>query len=174
MRNFLITGKPGSGKSTLIQKLMDRYKDRNISGIVTPDMRRGHKRYGFKIIDIASGNEEILASVDVKSDKKVSKYGVDMEAIGRIMDKWMESFEDAGIFMVDEIGKMELYSEKFKRVVRSVLDSDKPVIATIQMSRDPFCEKIKKRGDSEVLFLTKENKDEIFDKITSALDSAVS
>lgn len=159
--NFLITGKPGTGKSTLIRKLMDRYSDRNISGIVTPDIRKDHKRYGFKIIDIASGHEEILASVDIKSGEKVSKYGVDVKAVDRIMDKVMESFRDADIFMVDEIGKMELFSEKFKRAVIKILESDKPVIATVHQSKNAFSEKIKKRRDAEIFILRRENQDEV-------------
>lgn len=78
--------------------------------------------------------------MDVKSDIRVSKYGVNIQAVDLIMDKLMESFEDADIFLVDEIGKMELYSEK-----------------------------IKQRGDSKVFTLNTKNQDEVFNEITSAL-----
>src|SRR2546425_9332008 len=59
---FLITGNPGSGKSTLMARLVEDIGDRQIAGLSTPEVRRGKVRVGFKMIDLATGEEEILAS----------------------------------------------------------------------------------------------------------------
>ncbi|MBD3414086.1 MAG: NTPase [Candidatus Aminicenantes bacterium] len=165
IQNILITGKPGCGKSTLVQKLRGCFKDRIISGIITPEIKKGGKRYGFKIIDLLSEKEEILSSVDIQSPHRVSKYHVDIKAIDRIMDEFIRNSETADILMVDEIGKMELYSDKFKQVIQRVLDSEKPVIATITLSQNPFIDTIKNRSDSKVLYLEKGNQESILNKI---------
>ncbi|MFZ8805383.1 MAG: nucleoside-triphosphatase, partial [Candidatus Calescibacterium sp.] len=46
---LIITGRPGSGKSTLIQKIVSRLKIMGISlsGVITPEIRRGKERIGF-------------------------------------------------------------------------------------------------------------------------------
>jgi len=171
-KNILITGKPGCGKSTLLQKLRNEFKGRKISGIITPEIRKGNQRYGFKIIDLSSGKEEIMASVDIQSKIRVSKYYVDVPAVNRIMNKFFEEFEKADMFMVDEIGKMELYSEKFKQTIKKILDSEKPVIATIALSRDPFIVRTKKRDDSKVFHLEKKNWERVLNEIKILCRSA--
>ena len=169
-KNILITGRPGSGKSTLIQILIDHFKDRKISGIVTPEIRKQNKRYGFKIIDIASGEEAIMASVDVKSSKRVSKYQVDVDAIDRILNKLEDGLNEADIIFVDEIGKMELYSQRFKETVEGILDSNKTVISTIQLSKNPFIKNIMKRGDCRVYFLDRDNQKEVLKSIKNEVN----
>ena len=169
-KNILITGRPGSGKSTLIQILIDHFKDRKISGIVTPEIRKQNKRYGFKIIDIATGEEEIMASVDVKSSNRVSKYQVDVDAINRISNKLEGGLNEADIIFVDEIGKMELYSQRFKDTVEGILDSNKTVISTIQLSQNPFIKNIMKRGDSKVYFLERDNQIKVLKSIKNEVN----
>jgi nucleoside-triphosphatase len=176
IKNILITGKPGSGKSTLIQKLTDHFNNKKIAGIATPEIRRKNKRYGFKIIDIFSGHEEIMASVDIKSNHRVSKYQVAVEAVDKILEKLHSNLNEAEIIMIDEIGKMELYSKKFKDMIKTILDSEKPVIATIQLSKNPFIKNIKSREDSKVYFLEKDQFEKtlrsIADKMRSLLSSS--
>jgi nucleoside-triphosphatase len=73
-----------------------------------------------------------MASVDIKSGHKVSKYQVDAEAVDRILDKLHSNLTDAKIIMIDEISKMELYSQKFKDMIKKIMDSNKPFIYFIQ------------------------------------------
>src|SRR5689334_22492393 len=102
---ILITGHPGCGKSTLIARLIEDIGDDQIAGLSTPEIRRRNVRVGFKIIDLATGEEEILASTSGKGPT-VGKYHVDVEAIDRIVEKTEASLPSANFIFIDEIGKM--------------------------------------------------------------------
>ena len=54
--NILLTGKPGVGKTTVIKKIIEKYK-KNISGFYTEEIREKGNRVGFRIkkTDIAEG-----------------------------------------------------------------------------------------------------------------------
>jgi len=162
--NIFITGNPGCGKSTLIQKFLDEISDKKVSGIITPEIRVNGARQGFKIIDLASGNEEILASVNIERGPGVSRYKVNVEGIERIMDKFLESYKDSEYVIIDEIGMMEFYSKKFRDTIEMVLNSNKTVIATLSKR---FVKEFKNKG--QIYNLGRDNFDEIYLKVLSQL-----
>lgn len=162
--NIFITGNPRCGKSTLIQKVLDEISDKKVSGIITPEIRINGIRQGFKIIDLTSRREEILASVNIKRGPGVSRYRVNVEGIDTIMDKFLENYKSSDYVIIDEIGMMEFYSKKFRETVRMVIDSDKKVLATISKK---FVKKYKDKGN--VYHLTRDNFDEIYNKVLAKL-----
>ncbi len=164
--NIFITGNPGCGKSTLIKELIDAFKDERIAGITTPELRKNGERYGFKIIDLHSGKEAIMASVDVKSKFKVSKYFVDVDAINKIVDEFLKSLEKADYVFIDEIGKMEFYSSRFKAILNDILNSNKIVIAAIGKQ---FINQFKNKG--EIIYLERERFEEVKIKILEKIKS---
>jgi len=111
-----------------------------------------------------------MASVDINSGKRVSKYQVDVHAIDRILNKLKSDLDKSEIILIDEIGKMELYSQRFKDVIHGILDSDKTVIATIQLSENPFIKHIMKRGDCRVYFLERGNQKEVLESIKNKVN----
>ncbi len=153
--NIFITGKPGCGKSTLILELIKDLKDKNkkIAGIITPEIREKTERKGFSIIDLASSKQEILASTQQKGHR-VSKYGVNISGIDSIVGEFEKSLGDANIVIIDEIGKMEICSEKFKSMLEKVFNSKKIVIATLHRS---LIEKYKDKG--KLIWLEKNKAD---------------
>ena len=162
--NIFITGNPRCGKSTLIQKVLDEISDKEVSGFVTPEIRIDGVRQGFKIIDLSSRKEEILASVNIKRGPGVSRYRVNVEGVDAIMDKFLESYETSEYVIIDEIGMMEFYSRKFRETVRMVLDSDKIIVSTLSKR---FVKRYKDKG--QVFFLTRENFDEIYNRVLSQI-----
>jgi len=164
MRNVLITGKPGCGKSTLINEIIKRLEDKKIAGIITPEIRKNSARYGFKIIDLKSKEEDILASVNIKTKFRVSKYFVNIEGIDKIVDKFLISFEDAEYIFIDEIGTMELYSKKFGELLNKIFSSNKKIVAVIHRN---LINNYKDKGI--VYYLEKENFDEVLNKILLSL-----
>ncbi len=163
--NIFITGNPRCGKSTLIQRLLDEISEKNVSGFITPEIRVEGVRQGFKIIDLASKEEEILASLNIKRGPSVSRYRVNVEGIDTIMDRFLESYENSEYVIIDEIGMMEFYSKKFRETVRMVLNSDKKVVATLSKR---FVKEYKDKG--QVHTLTRENFDEVYDRVLRQME----
>ncbi|MEF8832497.1 MAG: nucleoside-triphosphatase, partial [Candidatus Thermoplasmatota archaeon] len=84
--NIFITGPPRSGKSTLIGEILEEM-NLKAEGLRTPDIRENGKRKGFKLVDIDSGEEGILAHVDVEEGPKVSRYKVDLGDLRTFTEK---------------------------------------------------------------------------------------
>ncbi len=144
----------------MIQRLLDEISDKKVSGFVTPEIKINDVRQGFKIIDLVSKEEEILASLNIKHGPSVSRYKVNVEGIDSIMDKFLENYESSEYVIIDEIGMMEFYSKKFRETVRMVLSSDKKVVATLSKK---FVKEYKDKG--QIYTLTRENFDDVFDKV---------
>jgi nucleoside-triphosphatase len=77
------------------------------------------------------------------------------------------------IIILDEIGKMECFSETFKKAAIRALDSSNVVVGTITFGGDDFILGIKKRDDIEIHEVTPDNRDAlpgtIIKKITELL-----
>jgi nucleoside-triphosphatase len=170
IKNIFVTGLPGCGKTTLIKEILKELKI-PAKGFFTEEIRREGERIGFKIVTL-SGKEGILAEKGFKSSYKVSKYGVilrDLEEIG--VKEIEEGLKEDKIIIIDEIGKAEMFSEKFKEAVLAALNSQKKVLGTIKLTYDPFTDKIKKRNDTKVFYLTRENREKLKEEILCLFQS---
>ncbi len=171
IRNIFITGKPASGKTTLIMEII---KELNLDagGFYTLEIREKGVREGFKITTL-DGEEGILAHIDIKSPYEVSKYKVnirDLEEIG--VKSISDALKENKTVIVDEIGLMEMKSEKFKKAVLTALNSKGKVLGTIRLEHHPFTDKIKARKDTKIFHLTGENREEIKKEIIKLLESS--
>jgi len=157
LMNILLTGRPGIGKTTLIKKLID-VTSLSKGGFYTEEIREGGKRVGFSLITL-DGKKSTLASIKIKSPYRVGKYSVDVdgfEAIG--VEAIRKAMPTKELIIIDEIGKMELFSKKFRDVVIQALNTGR-VIATIKKGRSSFIDKIKSRRDVRLLEVNLENRD---------------
>ncbi|MHA1299451.1 MAG: NTPase [Candidatus Helarchaeota archaeon] len=171
--NILITGRPRTGKSTLIFKIIKALEaqGKKIGGILTPEIK-GRKRLGFKIIDVGSNREGTLAHINQKKGPKVSKYTVNMEDLENIGVKGIKyAIDKCDYIIIDEIGKMELFSKNFQDVILNALDTKK-VIGTIGYTLShPLAKQIKNRADVELIILTVENRDKITNELLRKVES---
>ena len=163
-KNILITGVPGIGKTTLIKKLVESFKSYHLAGFYTGEIRDGRIRKGFTLTSLY-GQESILSHVDIKSPCRLGKYGVDVTGFDRFLDTLDLLKPLNKILIIDEIGKMECFSEKFKMLVKRALDSGQVVLATIALRAGGFIDEIKKRKDVELYEITRINRDLIAEKI---------
>jgi len=138
---IMLTGEAGVGKTTIIQRVLEK-TDFQAGGFITGEIREQGRRVGFEINSL-SGENGILAHVNHQSQFKVGKYFVNLDDLERVGVTAIEkAIEEDELVVIDEIGKMELYSKKFKAAVRSVLDSGKLVLGSIMFQRSPFADGI--------------------------------
>jgi nucleoside-triphosphatase len=155
---LFLTGIPGIGKTSVIKKVAASLADHKIAGFYTEEIRDHNVRQGFALVTF-NGDRIVMAHVDSNSAFRVSKYGVDIAAIDRAVRIIMAENTSADLFLIDEIGKMECYSELFVEKVSTVLDSGKPVVATIALKGGGFISAVKNRPGTELWKITKQNRD---------------
>jgi nucleoside-triphosphatase len=158
IENILITGQPGVGKTTLMKKLAEDLRDLRPVGFYTAEIREGGMRKGFELISL-SRKKGILSHVGIQSPYRVGKYGVDIKGFENFLDSISFLDPTTNLIMIDEIGKMECFSDKFRTLIRKILDSDKLLIATISLKGSGLIAEIKKRNDIKLFEMTQSNRD---------------
>jgi nucleoside-triphosphatase len=156
-RNILVTGPPRSGKSTLIEKVVERI-DKPATGFYTRELREKGKRVGF-LIDTLDGKTGLLAHQNIKSRYRVGKYGVNLADLDQIAVPSMLPSTANQIVVVDEIGKMECFSPLFKKTLIKALSSENQVIGSIAIKGDRFIQSIKERDDVSLVSITDNTRD---------------
>ncbi|MCS4541046.1 MAG: NTPase [Euryarchaeota archaeon] len=173
MKNIVITGPPGIGKTSICQKVIEslKSKDFKVGGMLSSEVREKGSRVGFKILNISTNQEGWLAHINQKVGPQVSKYRVILEDIEKIGTKAIEkAIEEADVILIDELGPMELYCDSFKETAQRAFDSNKPVLATIHYrSTHPFIKNIKERKDVELILIDLENREKLPEEIFKKL-----
>lgn len=161
--NVLLTGRPGIGKTTLIKKVIDM-TSLSKGGFYTEEIREAGQRVGFSLTTL-DGRKSMLAGLKIRSPYRVSRYGVDIdsfEAIGA--ESVRKAISTKELIVIDEIGRMELFSKKFRDVVVQALKTGR-VLATIKKGRGGFIGKIKSRKDIRVLEVNLENREALLSEL---------
>ena len=163
-KNILITGLPGVGKTTLIKNLAEVLKPLHPIGFLTAEIREGGIRKGFELISL-DGRKGLLSHTDIQSPHRVGKYKVDIKGFEDFLDSPSIRNLSTSLVLIDEIGKMECLSDRFKTWLQNCLDSEKWVIATIALKGTGFIEAVKKRLDSRLFEITQRNRDSLLNDI---------
>lgn len=148
-----------------------------MAGLISPEVRDAEGRVGFRIVDLATGEDEVMAHVDHDEGPRVGKYRVDVEAVDRIARQALETArEDADVVLVDEIAPMETCSDLFVHGVRACLDVEQPLVGSIHArSTSGLLGEVKDREDVVVLEVTRDNREaipgEIVRRVAEHLDT---
>lgn len=162
MRLFL-TGNPGIGKTTVIRATLEQLEGIHCAGFYTEERRHQGQRIAFKIITL-DGEEGTLASIERGSagGPTVGRYTVHVVDFEKLVLPLIDpEATPADLYIIDEIGKMELFSQKFLVKIIDLLAQQSNLLATIAKRGKGFVEQLKGRNDIELIEITRENRDQL-------------
>jgi nucleoside-triphosphatase len=141
---ILLTGKPGAGKTTLIERFLTQTA--NVSfWVVSKEMRdAAQMRIGFEA-QTSTGVRGVFAHKQrIQSSEQVGSYYLDLAVIDQVFtDELEQTLERAPEFLViDEIGSMSMRSQRFAQIIDRLFAGTIPLLATIKRD-DPSLDRYK-------------------------------
>ena len=161
---YLLTGRPGTGKTSIIKQAVAGMRGK-AGGFYTEEIRSQGVREGFRLVTL-DGPTAILAHSDIHSQYRVSKYGVDLDGLDGVgVSALYQAAEECDLVVVDEIGKMELFSANFREAVLHIIDSGKKVLGTIMLSPNPWADAIKRQPQVNLVSVTRANYHQVLEEL---------
>jgi nucleoside-triphosphatase len=155
-----LTGNPGVGKTTVIRTIAHRLKSVSCAGFYTEDIRQRGERIGFRIVTL-DRQEATLASLGTRKPT-VGKYSIHIEEFEELVLHYLDTIATpADLYIIDEIGKMELLSGRFRSKVLELLGQPINLLATLSKKGNGLIEQIKRGRDAEIIEVTRRNRDEL-------------
>jgi nucleoside-triphosphatase len=169
---LLLTGSPGVGKTTIIQTVLSGI-ELSAGGFYTQEVRRGGRRVGFAMKTL-DGAEGVLAHIDYPERYRVGRYGVDIDRFEAMVLPALErALREKELIVIDEIGRMELFSKRFQDVVLRILDqNERHLLGVIHQGREPFAASVRQRGGVEILMVDGQTRDGLPSQIIARLQGA--
>lgn len=163
---ILLTGKPRSGKTTLLHSLIDGVASKR--GLVATEVRNDGERIGFDLLD-SSVRTAVLARTDKPTQYPVSRYFVDLASFNGFIEP-LFGYKPGQLLYIDEIGHMQLFSEKFQHLALEYLDADNDFIGTISYAYEhPFIDEVRSRKDILLCTVTPKNRYDLKVALQAAL-----
>jgi len=161
---LLLTGAPAAGKTTVVRRVATSLSKASIRGFTTAEIRKDGDRVGFRI-ETFDGESAVLAHVSIRSDHRVSRYGVDVASLDRLVGPALSASAKAAVYLVDEIGKMECFSDRFIEAMEKLLEARRLVVATVALRGGGFIERVKRRPDVELWRVLRGNRDQMPERV---------
>ncbi len=170
---LLLTGVPGVGKTTVLREVAARLSGCKVGGFYTEEIRTPDgERSGFRIAGF-DGRSGVMAQAGFPGPHRVGRYGVNVAAIDALAPSFLAPNRSIDIYLVDEIGKMECLSGKFVAAMRALLETGKPVVATVALHGEGFIDEIKRRPGVQMWQVTRANRDRLANDILAWLSSLI-
>jgi nucleoside-triphosphatase len=161
---YLLTGRPGTGKTSLIKQAIAGVKGK-VGGFYTEEIRSLGVRQGFRLVTL-DGRSAILAHINFHSPYRVSRYGVDVASLDEVaVSALNRASQGCDLVVVDEIGKMELFSAKFRETMENILESGKRLLGTIMLSPNPYADAIKRQPQVNLIMVTRTNHQQVLQEL---------
>lgn len=161
---ILLTSLPGTGKSTIIKKVIDTYSGEKY-GVMALEIRdENNNRLGFKAVNLEGKRKVFMHKTDIKSDVIVGgKYYVDVEVLDTFVTNELKKGlnKEKILILVDEIGRAQSNSNVFLETVRELLDSNSNLLGSIVYDNEAWSLEFKLHPEIILIEVTEVNRDYI-------------
>jgi nucleoside-triphosphatase len=158
---ILLTGRPGCGKTTVVQRAVDLIGPDRCAGFYTEEVREERRRVGFDVVTL-DGRRGPLARAGGRG-RRVSRYGVDLASFEELGVETLERALKCGreVLIVDEIGKMELFSERFTALLERLLSptGEWAILGTVMAGGHPKVDRLRHLGGLRIIEVGLRNRD---------------
>lgn len=172
-----ISGVLGIGKTETLKRIIDMLEGEGltIGGMITEPILEDNRQMGFQVMDWETKEKAVFAHLNLNSSIEIKGYGVDLDALNEVGVKAIENAARKNdVILVDEIGKIEVESDRFNDIVKKVMNINKPMILTFnKKSRNPLLQDIRRRDDVRILELTEVNRDLLPYKVVNLLKEEI-
>lgn len=170
---ILLTGRPGCGKTTVVRRVIDGIGPGRCVGFYTEEVRQRGRRVGFDVVTL-DGRRGPLARVGAPGPR-VGRYGVDLASFERLAVSALEVGlrTPSLLLVIDEIGKMELFSPRFVELLEPVFDAQAPhaVVGTVMSGRHRQVDALRRSLGVRVVAVTVENRDRLPRQLIAELEA---
>jgi len=122
MKLIAITGEKQTGKTTLIQLVMEEFKDKHITvcGFINVPIINNNKLEGFDVLDLGTNQKHPLARAGLQTLIKTAKFGFYENVFKFQFNLIYSETKSKSIVLLDEIGILELKNLGWHKLVLDI------------------------------------------------------
>ena len=137
VRVVVVTGPSSGGKTATVMALVEnlRAKDVQVAGFVQPGEMAGERKVGFRLSDVATGEEAVLATLGERSEGDFGTRFQFSEEGFRLGREALSRTVPDSVVIIDELGPVELRGQGHMPAVRRALAVPELLAAVIVVRR---------------------------------------
>jgi len=142
-----------------------------MSGFWTEEVLKDGARSGFRGVTL-DGRSFRLAQIGLASPYRVGPYGIDVEGLESVGVPSLTPGPGIDLVVLDEVGKMESFSEAFQKAVERLLEGSTPVLGSVAVLGVGFPKRVRQDRRVEVLRMSRDSRAAVVGEVLRRLARA--